>query len=137
MLLLLLLLWPPLNRFSPTLVLLLYLGGRTLDLIWTYIAPAPNSAGIFISFFQFEVAQVAQVVKSVLDWNWLGYDGVLQSVINFLIAGPATFFSSHPLYATVFTLWFLVLWAIFGGVMASASPTRMSVGMLIWRSESR
>jgi hypothetical protein len=130
------------------LLLGLYLGGRTLDYLWSQVAPGHlptrveriaqphhnlpptpphlEREGVFIKFFQYEVGQVAAVVKGVLNWNWLGYDGVVPSVMNFLIAGPTWFFREHPIYATIFTLWFLILWAILGGAVARIAAVHVA-----------
>ena len=77
--------------------------------------------GIFISFFEYEIAQVNNVSSSVLAGNWLGAmggTGVLPSVANFLVVGPGWLFTQHPLYGVLYALWFLAVWAILGGAIA-------------------
>jgi hypothetical protein len=134
------------------LLLCLYLGGRVLDYAWTAVAfnyvptkaeridryaavtgayyargaAADEREGIFIKFFQYEVGQVRDVVKGVLDWNWRGYDGVVPSVADFLITGPAWFYRAHPVYAAIFTIWFLIVWAIFGGAVARIAAVHVA-----------
>lgn len=74
--------------------------------------------GIFITFFNYEVMQVNRVVGAVLAGHWLGPAGVISSVVNFFTVGPLWLFKFHPLYAVLFTLWFLIVWALFGGAIA-------------------
>ncbi|HZZ41560.1 MAG TPA: hypothetical protein VFE58_01360 [Tepidisphaeraceae bacterium] len=137
------------------LLLCLYLGGRALDYTWTLAAPhsVPLSVerinwpatpslysdntflqniptlpreGVFIKFFQYEVGQVDQTVQSILNWNWLSPGGVLSSIANFLLVGPAWFYGSHPVFASIFTLWFLIIWAVFGGAVARIAAVHVA-----------
>lgn len=138
--------------FAWVLLLCLYLGGRVMDYAWTlvapsyvptkierivpaggyYLAPTPGSTtslereGIFIKFFQYEVGQVRTVVRGVLDWNWMGYDGVVAGVTNFAITGPAWFYRAHPVYAVIYSAWFLLVWAVFGGALARVAAVHVA-----------
>lgn len=136
------------------LLLCVYLGGRTLDGVWMEFVPnyVPDKMeridqymipmgggeyfvhevamheheGIFIKFFQYEVGQVANIVRGVIDWNWVGPGGVLMGVGSFLIDGPAWFYRAHPVYASIFTLWFLIIWAVFGGAVARIAAVHVA-----------
>jgi hypothetical protein len=87
-------------------------------------AEAIRGHGIFRAFFSYEAACVNGVIRGVARWNWLGTaddeqgPGVVRSVINFFRIGPIWLMRHHPLYFILFTLWFLTIWAIFGGAIA-------------------
>ncbi len=118
--------------------------------------------GLFATFFEYEIAQIDGVVKSVRDGRWVGRGGerenplagaesayglppdalssqfararalaagqgsglngrgesVVQSLRNFVVTGPTWAITYHPVYFTIFGLWFLVIWSIFGGAIA-------------------
>ena len=65
-----------------------------------------------------------RVIEGVAHGNWLnksdepGGPGVVTAVINFFRIGPVWLMRHHPLYFILFTLWFLTIWAIFGGAIA-------------------
>ena len=64
------------------------------------------------------------MISGVKEWNWLGTSkdergaGVVDSVINFFRIAPIWLMRHHPVYFVLFTLWFLTVWAIFGGAIA-------------------
>ena len=80
--------------------------------------------GLFHAFFAYEAQRINGVITGVKTWNWLGsiHDdrgpGVVDSVINFFRIGPVWLMRHHPVYFVLFTLWFLTIWAIFGGAIA-------------------
>lgn len=119
------------------LLLLVYGGGRAMDGLWPqrylamsgelgYVQPdndytAPQ--GIFITFFAYEVQQVENVAESVISIQW---QGMLISVEHFCIDGPAWFFGQHPLFAAIFTFWFMIFWAIFGGAISRIAAVHVT-----------
>lgn len=76
--------------------------------------------GVFITFFDLEVAEINAAARAVLNNNWLGIGeaSVIQAVANFVYHWPAWFFHAHPLFAILFAVLFLVLWSVFGGAVA-------------------
>lgn len=113
------------------LLILVYGGGRFLDGVWYHVAPASQASfgdlgyapadnfygsrqGIFLTFFSYEVQRVNLVCSSV---RALQSEGFLISIEQFFIDGPAWFFTEHPAFATIYTLWFLLIWSIFGGAI--------------------
>jgi hypothetical protein len=81
-----------------------------------------RGTGIFDEFFGYQSFCANRVISGVYRWNWLGEDpadpGVVRALINFFRIGPVWLMRHHPLYFVIFTLWFLTIWAIFGGAIA-------------------
>ena len=129
-------------------LLLVYLGGRVLDGVWMdkhKVAPYEFGAfdpmgvrgtdlstnrGIFISFFEFEVARVNDVCRSVLANSWFSpgsrTPGVFPSVWAFLAVGPGILFANHPLFGLIFFAWFLLVWSLFGGAIARIAAVHVA-----------
>jgi hypothetical protein len=109
------------------LLLLLYFGGRLLDACWPdkydHVAvERPDISGIsgaehgiFINFFMVQVDYAERVFASVLSLN---IRGVVDNTIGFFTHGPVWLFQNHWLFAAIFTLYFLLLWSVFGGAIA-------------------
>ncbi len=127
-----------------SLLLLLYMGGRVLDGVWPVshkftrgdaaamysdlgvlpnmgtdpLATTSEVVGPFVGFFNYEAAQVNYLSQAVLRNQWMEPDGVLERAGNFLVVGPHIAFANSPVYFTIFTIWFLLVWSIFGGAIA-------------------
>jgi len=82
--------------------------------------------GLFDAFFNYEAGQVNDVARGVLAGNWLGSGGVVSSVRNFLTVGPVWALGKHPLYFILFFIWFLVVWAVFGGAIARIAAVHVA-----------
>ncbi|HEX4123418.1 MAG TPA: hypothetical protein VHY37_01735, partial [Tepidisphaeraceae bacterium] len=97
--------------------------------------------GLFTEFFDYEVRQVDYVVNGVLAWNWIGgfhpagavgpqnvtaSPGVIHAIGNFIIVGPAWLLSKHWLFFTIMLVWFLLLWAIFGGAICRITAVHVA-----------
>jgi hypothetical protein len=157
------------------LLLLLYIGGRVMDGVWpgAHMA-APNEIsryeqawrhgmtwtpppvpreqrrGVFITFFNYEVQQVNNVIMGVLNFNWLGtggmpFDvrgleefgmrvrpgdlprpGVFPALVNFLVTGPAWLVRYHPVFFVIFAAWFLLVWSVLGGAIARIAAVHVA-----------
>ncbi|HWB54160.1 MAG TPA: hypothetical protein VG722_08205 [Tepidisphaeraceae bacterium] len=119
------------------LLLLIYGGGRFLDGVWPahdlatagdlgYVQPGSffdSPQGIFITFFSYEIQQVDNVSESVATLEW---PGLLNSLDRFFITGPDWFYSQHPLFAGIFTVWFILIWSIFGGAIARIAAVHVT-----------
>lgn len=81
-------------------------------------AKAIFNQGIFEAFFLYQTSQIDTIVGGILDWNWLGADGVRTGLWNFLVTGPNWLLTQHPLYFFFFLVLFLLSWGIFGGAIA-------------------
>ena len=127
-------------------LLLLYFGGRLMDLLWldrykpsgvTEIVNVPGPLlvdiasdlppgerpGIFITFFQYEVAQVNATFAYLLQ---LDLHGAFNAIWGFLAVGPAWLFTNHWFFALLFTIWFLLIWSIFGGAIARIAAVHVA-----------
>ncbi len=74
-----------------------------------------KGGGLFIAFFEYQAGQIYNVIGGVTA---LSPTRVISSIINFFTVGPAWAFTQHPVYFSIFTLWFLLIWSIFGGALA-------------------
>jgi len=82
--------------------------------------------GNFAEFFDYEVEQVNGVVRGVLANEWLVKGGVKDRVMNFLAVGPRWLWGQHTLYAALFTLLFLLVWAVFGGAITRIAAVQVA-----------
>ena len=133
-------------------LLLIYLGGRVLDGFWpdkykplgledvheyVRLARMPDGViapevvfsgdvarqGIFITFFEYEVGQVNSIVFNAISLDWYRtFDGIW----NFLFGGPRWLFHRHPLFAVLFTAWFLLIWSVFGGAVSRIAAVHVA-----------
>ncbi len=55
-----------------------------------------------------------------------GQAGVIQSVFRFFTVGPLWLLTQHPLYFMIFGLYFLMLWAIFGGAISRIAAVHVA-----------
>ncbi|HEY1683901.1 MAG TPA: hypothetical protein VGG19_03985 [Tepidisphaeraceae bacterium] len=119
------------------LLLLIYGGGRAMDGLWPhrYLA-APGDLGVVqdqdnfdqpqgicFTFFSYELQQVENTAESVVFAQW---QGVIASLGHFWIDGPSWFFTQHPFFAAIFTLWFMLLWSIFGGAICRIAAVHVA-----------
>ncbi|MCC6422033.1 MAG: hypothetical protein IT447_01010 [Phycisphaerales bacterium] len=85
-----------------------------------------HGRGLFITLFDYEVSQVNNVMQGVYNGNWLVAGGVVGSIVNFFTVGPSWLLSQHLLYFVLFTIWFLIVWAIFGGAVARIAAVHVA-----------
>lgn len=110
------------------------------------ISPRP----LFDIFFEYESRQFHNLVESTLSWNWMNGTlaatgdqspavagrhqidvgsvnvGVIKSMANLTVIGPGWLLRYHPVYFVLFTSWFLVIWAIFGGAIARIAAVHVA-----------
>jgi hypothetical protein len=89
-------------------------------------AKAVKGVGLFHAFFAYEAERVNGVVRGVVNGNWVGADSVTDNVKNFFVVGPVWLMRHHPVYFVLFTLWFLTIWAIFGGAIARIAAVHVA-----------
>ena len=92
--------------------------------------------GVFIQFFNYEVAQVNNVVWAVLANDWLGgfgtsptfseHPGVFKSISNFCVTGPWWLVRYHTWFFVLFVILFSIVWAIFGGAIARIAAVHVA-----------
>jgi hypothetical protein len=133
-------------------LLLIYLGGRVLDGVWAdqykplglkeiheyvrlvqlpggvvrperVVAADVERHGIFITFFEYQVGLINHIVLRAVALDWQNmFDGIW----NFLFGGPRWLFHQHPLFAVLFTAWFLLIWSIFGGAVSRIAAVHVA-----------
>jgi len=110
--------------------------------------------GVFAEFFDYELRQVNNAVYGVMANNWprgaataaelqqqarrvvedrdqefdasVGAVGVFPAVRNFFTVGPAWLFRYHLLYGILFTILFLLVWAVFGGAICRIAAVHVA-----------
>jgi hypothetical protein len=122
-------------------LLLIYAGGNALDKVWPdkYLAPQDTleveprerltkdqKQGIFFTFFSFEVQRVNDIVNSVVPGAGPAKLGPIDATLAFLVEGPGWLWGHHPLFALLFTAWFLVVWSVFGGAIARIAAVHVA-----------
>ena len=101
-----------------TLLLLLYAGGRALDAVW----PGEHG-GHFMPFFSGQVNHVTQVVEGVRDVSvWR----ITRGIYDFLITGPVNACINNPVYSTIYGIYFLIIWSVFGGAVARVAAVHVA-----------
>lgn len=79
--------------------------------------------GLFAEFYEYETTQFDRGLNAVLD---LDIRNMLGAVYRTLYIGPLWGLSQHPLYFSLFFLWFLVLAAIFGGAISRIAAVQVA-----------
>ncbi|MCC6238710.1 MAG: hypothetical protein IT448_00190 [Phycisphaerales bacterium] len=87
---------------------------------------AISGQGLFITFFKYEITQVDNLVGNVMDWNWALNGGILGNVYNFVAVGPSWLLMIHPVYFVIFFVYFLIVWAIFGGAITRIAAVHVA-----------
>jgi hypothetical protein len=87
---------------------------------------AVGGVGLFRLFYDYQLGQVNQIVSAVLAWNWLDRGGVFESIVNFFLVGPAWALKYHWVYFTLFGIFFLIVWAVFGGAIARIAAVHVA-----------
>ena len=84
--------------------------------------------GIFEEFFEYQVGQVNGVAAGVVSNTWVGRGnaGVFTSIYNFFAVGPVWLWKYHTVYAVLFTLLFLLTWAVFGGAISRIAAVQVA-----------
>ena len=79
--------------------------------------------GLFAEFYEYETTQLNRGLNAVLG---LDIRNVLGSLYRTLYIGPLWGLSQHPLYFSIFLLWFLVLAAVFGGAISRIAAVQVA-----------
>ena len=80
--------------------------------------------GIFITFFEHE----AGLIKDGIIYNAVGlrWYETFHGIWNFLFGYPRWLFHNHPVFAMLFTAWYLVIWSIFGGAISRIAAVHVA-----------
>jgi hypothetical protein len=84
-------------------------------------APAVPHVGIFHKFFNFEVVQA----NSILMFRGGAYE-TFESAWQFVAVGPLWLWSSHWVFALLYTSWFLLIWSVFGGAISRIAAVHVA-----------
>lgn len=74
--------------------------------------------GVFYTFFSYETFQANNIL--------LLHANPFESVWEFIATGPMWLWSSHPLFAAIYTAWFLLIWSIFGGAISRIAAVHVA-----------
>lgn len=85
-----------------------------------------DGVGLFRGFYDYEIGQVNQIVRAVRNGNWLESAGVFEGIRNFFTIGPAWAVSHHYIYFLLYGLYFLTVWAIFGGAISRIAAVHVA-----------
>jgi hypothetical protein len=85
-----------------------------------------SNIGLSEAFIDYEVHQVTRTVHAAIQNSWFGPAGALESVDNFLVAGPIWMVRYHTIYFILFGLWFLAVWSVFGGAIARVAAVHVA-----------
>jgi hypothetical protein len=126
-------------------LLAIYVGGNVLDKIWPsdYLVPwggdeqlrvlpleppkSPDAKqGIFFTFFTYEVHCVDDVVRGFTGLGPVHRYGPGDAAYGFFVTGFQWLFTNHFLYALLFTVWFLIVWSVFGGAICRIAAVHVA-----------
>ena len=62
----------------------------------------------------------------VREGNWLGTAGVVDAIRSFFVFAPLWAMRHHPVFFTIFFLYFLAVWSIFGGAIARIAAVHVA-----------
>jgi len=85
-----------------------------------------NGEGLFSAFFGYEIHQVYLVVQAVAHNNWVAPDGAVEHLFNFFTVGPVWLIFHHTIFFVFFGLWFLLIWALFGGAISRIAAVQVA-----------
>jgi hypothetical protein len=89
-------------------------------------AQSIKGIGLFETFCNFELDMLNQMVAGVRQSNWLGDGGVIDAIKAFAIFAPAWAIQNHWVFFTIFFLYKLCVWSIFGGAIARIAAVHVA-----------
>jgi hypothetical protein len=89
-------------------------------------AESYNGQGLFDTFADFELGMLNQMVYGVRQGNWLSEGGVTDAIRSFFIFAPVWAMRHHTVFFTIFFLYFLCVWSIFGGAIARIAAVHVA-----------
>jgi hypothetical protein len=89
-------------------------------------AQAYNGEGLFKTFYALQTGIARRAVEQAGAGEWLGPGGVVENVIAFLTVGPGWAIRHHIVYFTIFGVYSLFIWAVFGGAIARIAAVHVA-----------
>jgi hypothetical protein len=85
-----------------------------------------KGVGLFQTFADHELGMLNQMVAGVRAGNWLGNGGVVDAIRSFFVFAPMWAMRFHWFFFTIFFLYFLAIWSIFGGAIARIAAVHVA-----------
>jgi hypothetical protein len=89
-------------------------------------ALASRGLGLFDTFSSYELGQVNQIMGAVRSFYWIGPGSVTDGFVKLILVGPLWLAQHHYVFFTIFFLWFLSVWSIFGGAIARIAAVHVA-----------
>lgn len=101
-------------------LLCMYVGGRALDVLWRFVegTKAQDVVPPFLAFMERQAESFDRVIVGVVGGNWTFPLGVPGGVAEFVVSNPVAAWKANPFYFSFMFVWFLVVWAVFGGAIS-------------------
>jgi len=80
-----------------------------------------SMTGVFRTFWDYEITQA----NNVLMFRGAPF-AIFESTWHFLADGPLWLWSNHWFFALLYTVWFLLIWSIFGGAIARIAAVHVA-----------
>ena len=81
---------------------------------------------MFDTFCDYELGMLNQIVAGVRYGNWLGDGGVVDAIRSFFIFAPVWAIRFHTIFFTLFFLYFLAIWSVFGGAISRIAAVHVA-----------
>jgi hypothetical protein len=85
-----------------------------------------HGRGLFATIFEYELAQLNGLTHAVGTGNWMGRGGVSERALSMFVIGPWWALRHHYVYFTIFFIYLLVIWSIFGGAIARIAAVHVA-----------
>lgn len=89
-------------------------------------AQAYEGQGLFMALFGQQAGTAQKLIGAAYDGEWAGRGGVFEQFLNLLTIGPGWAMRHHPVYFTLFGVYFLFIWSIFGGAIARIAAVHVA-----------
>jgi hypothetical protein len=85
-----------------------------------------NGRGLFTTLAQYQVGKLYLIISRAGEGNWLGDGGAVDCLFDFFTIGPTWALRYHYVFFTIFVVYFLVIWAIFGGAISRIAAVQVA-----------
>lgn len=82
--------------------------------------------GLFKHFVDWQLGELNGVLIAVREARWLGNGGALDKLVGFFTVGPVWAVRHHPFFFGIFFLFFLSVWAVFGGAISRIAAVHVA-----------
>jgi hypothetical protein len=85
-----------------------------------------EGVGPFSALANYQIGQMYLTISRAASGNWLGTNGVIDGLFDFFTVGPSWAIRYHYIFFTIFTIFFLIIWAIFGGAISRIAAVQVA-----------